>query len=133
MDGSDCKHWQGDSVDGYWLCAKCLAKLPDRPQRLLKPTSLRGKDGAPYPQDILNAPIATAQGYTLGQFVESMALRLMARGGFQKTDAINYAIDLLRALGEKFGSDDMDWTSAGAWEIVDDDMQYWDADESASN
>lgn len=133
---ADCKHWIGDTVNGYWLCAKCFAKLPYRPYRILKPTTLRGADGGnPHVQEWLNAPIATAQGTTLAQFIEAMALRLIARtrGGFQKPDAMDYAIEILRTFGEPFGSDDLDWTSAGAWELVDEDMQHWDADEAASN
>ncbi len=133
---ADCKHWRGDTVNGYWICAKCFAKLPDRPYRILPPTKLRGADGGnPHVQEWVNAPIAKAQGTTLSQFIEAMALRLIARtrGGFQKPDAIDYAVEILRTFGEPFGSDDLDWTSAGAWELVDEDMQHWDADEAASN
>nr|WP_309504259.1 hypothetical protein [uncultured Roseovarius sp.] len=132
---NDCKHWQGDMVNGCWVCAKCYKKRPHQPYRLLKPTKLRGEDGQPYIQDVLKAPVAKAQGYTLGEFIEAMALRLIARtrGGFQKPDAMDYAIDILRSIGERFGSGDMDWTRDGAWELVDEDMQHWDTDNAATN
>jgi homospermidine synthase len=144
---ADCEHWEGDTINGYWLCAKCFAKLPERPrkygvERLELPKVYDGDnwwnpDGSRYPtrQTIAPAPIAEAQGTTLSQFIEAMALRLIARtrGGFQKPDAMDYAVEILRGFGEPFGSGDLDWTSAGAWELVDEDLQHWDADEAAPN
>ncbi|WP_305968582.1 MULTISPECIES: hypothetical protein [unclassified Mameliella] len=144
---ANCNHWEGDTVSGNWLCAKCYAKLPDRPRKygverlelakVYDGDNWWNPDGSRYPtrQTVTLAPISEAQGNTLAQFIEAMALRLIARtrGGFQKPDAMDYAIEILRTFGEPFGSDDMDWTSAGAWELVDEDMQYWDADETASN
>ncbi len=128
-----CKHWEGDTVNGYWLCAKCYAKLEDRP-RQYRMSGVEDGDIPPR-QEVTLAPIAEADGTTLSQFVNAMDLRLIARtgGGFNKADAIEYAIEVLRVFGEPFGSDDLDWTSAGAWELVDEDLQHWDADEAASN
>lgn len=130
---ADCKHWEGDTVNGYWLCAKCFAKLQDQPRVYYTGGTPEGD--IPPRQEVRLAPIAKAQGFTLAQFVEAMALRLMARtrGSFQKTDAMEYAIEILRCFGEPFGSDDIDWTAAGAFDLVDEDMQNWDADETASN
>ncbi len=64
-----------------------------------------------------------------------MALRLIAvtNGGFQKHDALDYAVEILRTLGDPFGSNDLDWTRSGARELVAEDMQYWDADGRQSN
>ncbi|MDO6755402.1 hypothetical protein Q4598_04100 [Phaeobacter inhibens] len=128
-----CTHWDGDTVNGYWLCAKCFAKLQDRPRRY----HMSGVEGGDVPprQEVTLAPVAKADGTTLAQFVHAMALRLIARtgGSFDKADALEYAIEILRTFSEPFGSDDLDWTSAGAWELVDEDLQHWDADESASN
>ncbi|AUR11196.1 hypothetical protein PhaeoP48_01199 [Phaeobacter inhibens] len=130
---ADCKHWEGDTVNGYWLCAKCFAKLPDQPRKYYPGGSPDGD--TPQRQEVILAPIAKAQETTLGQFIEAMALRLIARtrGSFQKPDAMDYAVEILRTFGEPFGSDDLDWTSAGAWELVDEDIQHWDADDAASN
>jgi hypothetical protein len=130
---ADCKHWEGDTVNGYWLCAKCFAKLQDQPRTYYTGGTPEGD--VPPRQEVILAPVAKAQGYTLSQFIEAMALRLIARtrGGFQKPDAMDYAVEILRTFGEPFGSADLDWTSAGAWERVDEDMQHWDADEAASN
>tara|TARA_Y100000815_G_scaffold274272_2_gene307837 strand:+ start:260 stop:559 length:300 start_codon:yes stop_codon:yes gene_type:complete len=93
-----------------------------------------GGDTRPRQQVVL-APIATAQGFTLSQFIKAMALRLIARtlGAFDKRDAEDYAIEILRCFDEPFGSGDLDWTSEGAFEMVDEDLQYWDADKAASN
>jgi hypothetical protein len=128
-----CTHWDGDTVNGYWLCAKCFAKLEDRPRRYR--TSGVEDGDIPPRQEVTLAPIAEADGTTLSQFVNAMVSRLIARtgGGFNRADAIEYAIEILRTFGEPFGSDDLDWTSAGAWELVDEDLQHWDAAESVSN
>ncbi|NDV50378.1 hypothetical protein [Salipiger sp. PrR003] len=121
-------------VNGYWLCARCYAKLPHRPHRYITTGGIEGGD-VPARQEIINAPIAKAHGITLGQFVTAMALRLIAvtRGGFHKHDALDYAVDILRVLGDPFGSNDLDWTSSGARELVAEDMQSWDVDERLSN
>lgn len=130
---TDCKHWEGAIVNGYWLCAKCFTKLHERPCVYYRGGLPNGD--IPARQEVRYAPIATAQGVTLAKFIEAMALRLIARtrGGFQKPDAMDYAVEILRTLGEPFGSEDLDWTAASAWGLVDEDMQYWDADEPASN
>lgn len=133
----ECKHWEGDTVNGYWLCAKCFARLSDRPRRYYKPIKITDMDSdQPVPpQDVILAPVATHDGFTLGQFISSMASRLVSRtrGSFTMEDAASYAIDLLQGFGVPFGAKDMAWDVGGAWELVDDDMQHWDADESASN
>ncbi len=84
---------------------------------------------------VILAPIAQAGDVPLAMFIDFMARRLIARtrGGFHMADARDYAIEILRSFGEPFGSDDLDWTIAGAWEMVDEDMQCWDHDERASN
>lgn len=128
-----CKHWEGDTVNGYWLCAKCFTKLAERPVRY---HNSGVEDGdIPPRQEAVQAPIAEADGMTLGKFVEAMALRLIARtrGGFQKPDALDYAVEILRMHEEPFGSKDMEWNTAAAFDLVDEDMQYWDTDEAASN
>ncbi|TNE43420.1 MAG: hypothetical protein EP341_11400 [Sphingomonadales bacterium] len=136
---AECKHWEGDTINGYWLCAKCYAKLQNRPctYRMVKVThgEMWMADAPAARQEVVYAPIASCEGVTLSQFVEAMALRLIARtgGGFNKFDAIDYAVEILRSFDVPFGTDDLDWTSAGAWELVDEDLQHWDADESASN
>ena len=132
-----CKHWEGDTVNGYWLCVSCYTKLPDRPRRysipLKVPAELAG--GPVRPQDIILAPIATHNGMTLGEFINKMALRLAAatRGSMSMFEATDYAVDLLKGFDEKFGDTSMCWDAASAWEIVDEDLQYWDADEGATN
>lgn len=129
-----CPHWEGDTIQGYWLCAKCYAKLDERPRVYRMVDSDAGGDIPPR-QQVTYAPIATADETTLSQFIDHMALRLVAltRGGFNKDDAIDYAVDILRTFGEPFGSADLDWSQAGAWDLVDEDLQYWDADGAASN
>lgn len=78
-------------------------------------------------------PEAQHNGVTLAQFIYMMAKPLMGIGGMHQAEAIEYAIDLLKTQGEAFGDPDLDWTSAGAEEMVADDMQYWDEDGSLAN
>ncbi|WP_407473487.1 hypothetical protein [Sulfitobacter sp. PM12] len=138
-----CTHPHGDTVNGHWLCGKCYAKLSERPKTyktVRTPiASLRQEDSPPparYRQDVFPAPISTDEnGMTLSAFIEAMAKRLIAltRGGFTKPDAIDYAIDLLRGFEEPFGNPELDWSHAGAWEMVNEDVQYWDHDGAGSN
>lgn len=133
----DCKHWEGDTVDGYWICAKCFTRLPDQPRRYYKPikiTDMESDQPVP-PQEVTLAPVAVHEGVTLGQFISSMAARLVSRtrGSFTMAEATSYAIDLLQGFGDSFGAKDMAWDAGGAWELVDEDMQHWDADEGATN
>ena len=128
-----CNHWAGDHISGYWLCANCFAKLSEQPRRYYT-EGLHGGD-TPARQAVILAPVAESQGYTLAQFIEAMALCLISRisGGIHKSDAIDYAIDILRIQGEPFGSGDPEWTIAGFLRELDEDLQYWDSDGPMSN
>lgn len=134
-----CKHWEGDNVNGLWVCAKCFAELAERPRKLIKamkvPDFYADQPPKPTRQDVIIAPIAAHEGTTLAQFIAAMAQRLVARtrGAMSTSEAANYAIDLLQGFDEPFGSKDMAWDAGGAWEIVDEDLQHWDAEESATN
>lgn len=127
----DCQHWEGDEILGYWLCAKCYAKLPERPFRLVR----RYADKGGPPQHIVCAPIAKADGMTLGRFVAAMALRLIARtsDGWGRAEATDYAVECLRTAEVPFGDPDYAWDTGAAWVLIDEDLQHWDADISASN
>lgn len=129
-----CNHPSGDTVNGYWLCATCYAKLAERPKHY-QMVERKWMSDAPPRQEVMPAPVAVAQSMTLGRFVKAMALRLVAKtaGSMSMADATDYAVDILRALAEPFGSPDMDWSTAGAWELVADDMQYWDGEAAAGN
>lgn len=132
-----CKHSEGDTINGQWVCAACYVKLPERPRTYYRPVKVEDvySDQPVPPQEIILAPIATHDGVTLSQFVNKMATRLVAatRGSMSMSDATDYAVDLLKSFDEKFGDPSMCWDAAGAWEIIDEDLHYWDADESASN
>lgn len=136
-----CNHPNGDSVNGYWVCGQCFQKLPSRPViYVMRPVTTSEDwdvDGRRrrMRQEAIHAPIAKCEGVTLSQFIDMMARRLVARtrGGFHIDDARDYAVECLRSLDETFGSDDMAWDQGAAWDIVDEDMTYWDADEAATN
>lgn len=135
-----CKHPHGDTVNGYWLCGKCYAKLPDRPKEyrtVLNPiVKLRSEDvkSTKYRQEVNHAPISTAEsGFTLSAFIDAMARKLMAKATMTRPDALDYARDILEMVGEEFGNPDMCWDTEAAWELVKEDMQYWDFDADGGN
>lgn len=133
----DCTHPSGDMVNGYWLCGHCYAKLPERPSRLvMEKGKISDSDTPPPPrQMVVHAPIAMAGDMSLATFVEIMARRLIAQtgGSFTMPDATDYAVEILRNLDEPFGSPDLDWSQAGAWELVYEDMQCWDCEGERGN
>jgi hypothetical protein len=81
-------------------------------------------------QDVYYAPIALAGSITLSGFIRMIAMRLVSqtRGGFNMTDATDYAVEILRNFDEPFGAKDVDWYVSGAWDLVSEDMSYWDDD-----
>lgn len=130
-----CRHQHGDTILGMWVCGQCFKKLPERPvQHVMERSSDPG--GRPPRQIAIKCPISTAaDGITLCQFVTWMASRLVARtaGQMPHAEAIDYGIGLLETLGDGFGSEAQVWDRGGAYEIVDEELQYWDADERQSN
>lgn len=126
-----CQHKSGDFIEGIWVCGHCFKKLDERPRRYFTRYFNLQVDGGDSGegssrQEVVYAPIMSgADGTTLDAFVQKMARRLMVRGGLQKTDAINYAIDLLASLRYEFkGECFLD--EADAWDMVDEDMSYWE-------
>lgn len=137
-----CAHPHGDYVTGIWVCGKCWRKLDERPSELVM-VERKGfgldhhSDGETQPrmrQERRSVPVlVTPEGDTLGSFIRSMALRLVARSALTMTDALDYAIELARSVCEPFGRTGENWGSDGAWELVDEDMQHWDASTEGSN
>lgn len=124
-----CQHKSGDFIEGIWVCGHCFKKLDERPRRYFTRYFI-GEGGmdadASVRQEVSYAPIMSgADGTTLDAFVQKMARRLMVRGGLQKTDAINYAIDLLASWKDEFKGDCF-LDEADAWGMVDEDMSYWE-------
>lgn len=143
-----CKHAHGDMVSGAWLCGQCYSLLPSRPYRTFivaqvdevgpdhRPMVKGGERHQPGKQQIAFAPVSAApNGVTLAKFVAAIASRLIAqtRGGMAPVDASDYAIEILRTFGEEFGAQDVEWTTGGAWDLVSEDMGYWDEDGGGGN
>lgn len=124
----------GDFVNGYWVCGDCYKKLHDRPKKYKMVRIGYGDpwdNNAQHRQEVIPCPIATSEdGMTLSEFIKAMAMRLIhqTKGGFQMVDALDYSIEILRCFDDPFGSKDMDWDVSGAFELISEDMQYWDCD-----
>lgn len=135
-----CIHKHGDFVAGIWICGQCWRKLEERPRKYVMAKALDytdgdGESGNDFRQQVIPAPIIHADsGLTLSEFINSLAIRLMAKAVFtSKHDAVQYALDIMQTYDEEFASKDSDWTAIGAWDLVQEDMQHWDHDEADGN
>ena len=132
----DCRHEHGDMVNGYWLCGQCYTKMAERPSRLVMEPIINVSEGETSRQIAVHAEIRTAEsGLTLSEFIRLMAMRLITRnaGAMHMSDAIDYAAEVLKMAGDEFGSPDLGWDTACAWDLVDEDMSYWDGDGDGRN
>lgn len=129
-----CKHMHGAQVNeiALWVCGQCYAKMARRPVRYGPVTNTRGADGPPQQITWMAEIRESEDGTTLNDFLRTMAKRYMFRcRDLSKQDAYDAAIDFMKSVGEEFGDPALDWSHAGAREMADEDMTYWDADEAA--
>lgn len=131
---SGCSHPHGDHIEGWWICGKCWEKLPERPSHIVIDLGVIEGD-IPRPQHVVHARFSGGREGLLGAFIRAVAARLMVltQGQMQRTEAIDYAIELIRWFEEEFGNEEFDWSTHGAWEIADEDVQYWDQDTQGAN
>lgn len=123
-----CSHAHGDFVNGYWLCGQCYAKLAERPSRYVPADPVSGGDLYGR-QTVVHAEVRKAAGgLTLSEFVAAIVRRVavLTKGAVSGTEAVDYAIDLLRAQGAEFGDPDYAWDTAGAHDLVAEDAEHWD-------
>ena len=123
-----CHHPHGDFVNGYWLCGRCYEKLAERPSRHMPVAPVSGGDIYGR-QTVVHAEIRRGQnGLTLSEFIGAAVLRVvfLTKGAMSGTEAIDYAIDLLRIQGAEFGDPEYVWDTAGAHDLVSEDAQHWD-------
>ncbi|WP_210402368.1 hypothetical protein [Thioclava sp. DLFJ4-1] len=66
---------------------------------------------------------------TVDTFLMGMVRRYKMRGLLGDNDAIEAALAFMQSSDEEFGGGDFDWSDAGAAELADKDMSYWDHDE----
>jgi hypothetical protein len=120
---------------GFWLCADCYARLEARPVKYGM-VPVQGQKGEYRErQDVTwAAAIAEFEGVTFGAFIRTVAKRFMqrTRPTMEERDAYDMAISCLKELGDTFGDAAYDWSHAGAREIADDEMSYWDAAEGGN-
>lgn len=129
-----CEHRHGDFVNTYWLCGECYTKMAERPFRVfMERTNAKCETER---QNVEHAEILMSEEKTtLSTFITLMVEYLIqvTHGDMSLAEAVDYAVDLLRCLGEPFGTGDMDWGPEGAHEIVDEDVQNWEQDASEQN
>ncbi len=131
-----CLHLRGDHIEamGYWLCGDCWEKLASRPTRYAMITG-SDRSGPPRQEISWQAEVVKGpEGVTLGAFIRTMAKRFQRKSrGLSDEDAYACAISALQHFGDKFGDPAFDWSHAGARELADEEMTYWDADSSVPN
>lgn len=136
----DCKHQHGDQVSELmgWVCGQCWQILPERPKkyglRVRMPRHLV-PDAPHCPQEIIwQAEIRKSEdGTALSTFLRSVARRICHRSGMSKHDAYQAALEAVRLMEVEFGNVDYDWSRAGAIDIADEEMAYWDEEPTGSN
>lgn len=137
MSDMKCTHKKGgDTINGNWVCSQCFQKLHERPPFYYsQPVGVRGDGEVSFRQAVSYTPIARCDGLSLSQFINAMALRFVSRtkGAMSLGDATNYAILLMQDFDAEFGCEDYAWDEGAAFELADEDMQYWDADTGGSN
>jgi len=131
-----CTHPHGDYIDGYWLCGWCYTKLEQRPACYHLETADSSDNDIPSGtrQAVYPAPLSrAADGTRLSVVLDIVAQRLIdaTLGSMNRSDAIDYTIDLLKLNAEPFSSADADWSADGVWELVQEDMQHWDIGDGA--
>jgi hypothetical protein len=78
--------------------------------------------------------IKSQAGTTLNTFLAAIVRRFMSRfKDLSVSDAYTLAIGAVEGQGVEFGHVDYCWDRAGAIDIADEDMQYWDGDSPESN
>lgn len=136
MTTAQCKHTHGDYIKpmAYWLCGVCFKPLSGRPHSYGMVGPVRGTGPIGARQEIvwLAEIKKSAEGTTLSEFLRTVAKRYQRRcRDLPAEEAYNAAIEYLKCLGEEFGDPSMSWPHDAARELADEDMQDWDADESA--
>lgn len=135
----DCEHKHGAHVPalGVWVCGQCFAMLGERPVRYRTLPHYGGDGPKGPPQEIawMAEVRKSVDGLTLADFLRTMAKRyqLRCRDGLTDAYAYSIALDFLRAVGEEFADPALDWSHAGAREMADEDMTYWEQEDAASN
>lgn len=137
-----CKHEHGDTVSPLmgWVCGQCFKVLDDRPKRyamvgIKVPADWDGKIHSGMRQEIVwQADVRkSAEGTTLSAFIAAVARRFERRGGLDPQDAYQQALDAIKLMEVEFGHPDYDWSRLSAIDVADEEMTYWDHDETAGN
>lgn len=140
-----CGHLHGGTVPGVpgWVCGQCWHILPDRPRRyrMVMPTGgggPRSQPGAARQEiDWMAGELRTVSGMTLGDFVVALAQRFAVKGRMERAAALELALTIMRSLREMgaigdFADQASEWSRDAAKDIADEEMTYWDDDESGS-
>ena len=133
----DCKHKHGAHVEQFacWVCGQCFHKLSERPHRYGMIMS-HPEGSGPLQQIVWQAEIKKSEdGLTLEDYLRTMAKRMVlkCRGSLNLADAFDLALSAMRGVEDEFGDPAYDWSHAGAREMADEEMQYWEHESEASN
>ena len=133
-----CKHQRGDTIHGIWVCADCFKPLMSRPVRYHMALGLGVRQGRGERQEIAwQADFAKDDdGVRFGKFVLWMVGYLRSRSLFTvtKDEARQQCLDVLRDMGEPFGSNGACWDREDAKELVREAIcAYWDEGPAGAN
>ncbi len=132
----NCLHESGDYIHGIWVCAHCFQSLAERPV-IYGMAQSRLPASEARQQITWQAKIAEDEcGTKFGKFVLWMVghLRMRSLWTISKDAARRQCLDLLRDMGEPFGSRRAGWAKADAKELVREGiLAYWDEAPSGGN
>lgn len=132
-----CKHEHGDHIKdtGMWVCGRCYEKLHERPKTYSMMVTNYDGIGQVGQQIVWQAEVLKSnEGITLNTFLKAMVRRFMSRASdLSKSDAYDIAIEALKFADAEFGDADFCWGRAGAIDIADEEMHYWDEEGAAGN
>ena len=137
-----CGHPHGDNVAHLmgWVCGVCFEILGERPKKykmvgLKVPSDWDGKVYAGPRQEISwqAEVLKSKEGTTLSVFIRAVARRMQHRSDLDLDTAYAAALDSIKGMGVPFGDPDYDWCRLSAIDVADEEMTYWDHDESCGN
>jgi len=132
-----CRHKHGAHVEQFacWVCGQCYQKLEGRPVRYGMVFTDGDENGARQ-QIVWQAEIKKSEdGITLEDYLRTMAKRMVlkCRGSLNLADAFDLALSAMRGVEDEFGDPAYDWSHAGALEMADEEMQYWEQETAETN
>lgn len=132
-----CEHKRGDMIHGMWVCADCFQPLHSRPTRYgMVRCDTKVPDGTRQEIIWMAEKAVNSDGVPFGKFVLWMVIYLRCRSlwAISKDSARQQCLEILRDMGEPYGSESACWSRDDAKELVREGIvAYWDEGPCGAN